>query len=107
MAVALMEGLSSEGGGVRHRAEDAALHLDHLDRGEVVAVVGGAAAILEQQAFVAAVIGLAHGGVDADIGGDAGKDDVVDAALVEDQFEIGGKKLPLPGLSMIGSPATG
>src|SRR5947209_3798738 len=62
--------LGDEGRRVRHRAEDAALHLDHLDRGEMVAVVGRAAAILQKHAFEATVVGLAHGGVDTDISGD-------------------------------------
>src|SRR5882757_3497367 len=65
---------------IRHRAEDTALHLDHLDRGQMIAVVGRTAAILQHHAFIAAVIGLAHGGVDADIGSDAREHDVVDAA---------------------------
>ncbi|EGE55512.1 hypothetical protein RHECNPAF_9300166 [Rhizobium etli CNPAF512] len=56
----------------------------------MVAVIGRAAAIFQQQAFETAVIGLAHRGGDADIGGDAGQDDVCDALLVEDQFKVGG-----------------
>lgn len=42
-------------------------------------MVGGvcrATAILDDDAFKATVIGLAHGGRDADIGGDAGQDQV-------------------------------
>src|SRR5258706_48174 len=42
---------------IRHRAEDAALHLDHLDRRQMVAVIGRPAAILQHHAFIAAVIG--------------------------------------------------
>jgi hypothetical protein len=72
----------------RHRAEHAALHRDHLDRGQVVAVVGGARAVLEQQALVAAVVALAHRGVDADVGGDPGEDEVLDAARPQDQLEV-------------------
>ena len=64
---------------VGHGAEDAALHLDHLDGGEVVAVVGRRGAVLHQQALEAAVVGLAHGGVHADVGRDAGEYDVADA----------------------------
>ena len=84
--------------GVGDRAEHAALHLDHLDRGVVVAAVGRAAAILEQQAFEAAVVGLAHGGVDADVGGDAGQHDVADAAGAQDQLEVGGAERALARL---------
>src|SRR5882757_4592675 len=82
--------LSDEGDRVRHRAEDAALHLDHLDRGQMIAVVGRPAAILQHHAFEAAVVGFAHGGVHAHIGGDAGEHDVFDAALIEDQLQVGG-----------------
>ena len=83
---------------LRHRAEHAALHLDHLDRGDVVAGVGGAAAVLQQQALEAAVVGLAHGRVHADVGGDAGEDDVVDAARAQDQLEVGGAERALARL---------
>ena len=64
----------------------------------MVAAVGGAAAILEQQALEAAVVGLAHGGVDADVGGDAGEHQIVDAALAHDQLEVGGAERALARL---------
>jgi hypothetical protein len=82
----------------RDRAEHAALHLDHLQRVLVVALVGGGAAILEQHAFEAAVVGLAHRGVDADVGGDAGQHDVLDAAQPQHQLEVGGAERALAGL---------
>jgi hypothetical protein len=50
------------------------------------------------QAFEAAVVRLAHRGVDADVGGDAGQDQVVDAARAQDQLEVGGAERPLAGL---------
>ena len=59
----------ADGGG--DGAEHAVLHLDHLERRLVVAEVGGAAAVGQQEALVAPVVGLAHGGVHADVGGDA------------------------------------
>ena len=64
----------------------------------VIAPVGGAAAILEQQALEAAIVGFAHRGVDADVGGDAGEHEVRDAALAQDQLEIGGAERALAGL---------
>ena len=79
-------------------AEHAALHLDHLDGVVVVALVGRAAAILQQQALEAAVVGFAHGGVDAYVGGDAGEHDVVDAAQPQHQLEVGGAERALAGL---------
>ncbi len=64
-------------------AEHAALHGDHLEGGQVVAGVGGAAAILQQQALEAAVVGVAHGRVHANVGRDAGQDQVLDAQAVQ------------------------
>ena len=64
----------------------------------MVAVVGRAAAILQHDAFEAAIVGLAHCRVHADIGGDAGQHDVADAALVEDQFEVSGAERTLARL---------
>ncbi len=80
------------------RAEHAALHLHHLDRRQMIAVVGRAAAILEQQAFEAAIVALAHRRVHADVGGDAGQHDVLDAARAQDQFEVGRAERALAGL---------
>src|SRR5258707_4147066 len=81
-----------------HRSEDATLHLDHLQGSEVIAVVGRAAAILQQHAFESPVVRLAHGGVDADIRGDAGEHEVANAPRAEDQLEIGGTEAALTGL---------
>src|SRR5262245_15064290 len=51
----------------RHPTEDAALSFDHLERGLVEAWEIGRDAILEHQAVVAAIVGLAHGRVYADL----------------------------------------
>ena len=83
---------------VGHRAEDAALHGDHLERGQMVPVVGRAGAVREQQTFVAAIVGVAHGRVDADVGRDAGERDVLDALAMEQQVQIGGVERTLPRL---------
>src|SRR5258707_14531630 len=68
--ITLMSGSSRDRldhcGGVGNGAEHAALHLDHLERRKMIAFVGSAGAVLEDQAFEAAVVGLAHGGVHAD-----------------------------------------
>ena len=82
----------------RDRAEHAALHLDHFQRVVVVALVGRGTAILDQHAFEAAVVGFAHGGMDADVGGDPGQHDVLDAAQPQHQFEVGGAERSLAGL---------
>ena len=47
------------------------------------------AAVGQHDAAIAAVVGLAHGGVDADFRRDAGDDQVLDAAILQRQFEIG------------------
>src|SRR5579871_205154 len=80
------------------RPEHAVLHLHHLDRRRVVAGVGGRAAVLEQQTLVAAVVRLAHGGVDADVRGDAGQDQVGDPPLAQDEVEVRRAEGPLPRL---------
>mmetsp|Transcript_51052 Transcript_51052/g.108458 ORF Transcript_51052/g.108458 Transcript_51052/m.108458 type:complete len:238 (-) Transcript_51052:5-718(-) len=66
------------------------LHRDHLQRCQVVAVVGGACAIREHQAFVAAVVRLSHRGVNADVRGDATEDNVLDTLGAEDHVKIRG-----------------
>ena len=65
--------------GVRNPAENAALRLDHPEAHFLKFRVVGADAILGNEAVVAAVVGLADGGVDAHFGGDAGDDKVGDA----------------------------
>ena len=50
------------------------------------------------QALVAAIVPLAHGRVDADVGGDAGQDQVGDPALPQDQIEVGRAEGPLARL---------
>jgi len=88
----------NKGRRVRHRAKHAALHLDHLDGGQMVAGVGRAAAILQQQTLEAAVVALAHRRVHADVGGDAGQHDVLDPFRAQDQFQIGGAERTLARL---------
>ena len=81
-----------------HRSEYATLHLDHLQGSEMVAVVGRPAAILQQHAFEPSVVRLPHGGMDADIRGDAGEHEVSNAARTQDQLQIGGAEAALTGL---------
>ena len=79
-------------------AEDAALHLDHLDRRQMVADVGRRAAVGDKQALVAQIVGVAHGGVHADVGGDAGQHDVADTGSLQHQLQVGGHERALAGL---------
>ena len=83
---------------IGHRAEHAALHRDHLERGPMVALVGRAGAVRQQQALVAAIVGVAHRRVHADVGRDAGERDVLDALAAEQQVEIGGVERSLARL---------
>ena len=74
---------------IRNPAEDAALRLDHFQAHVVEFRKIGCAAVGEHDAAVAAVVCLAHGGVDADFGGDAGDHQVLDGAIAQHRFEIG------------------
>src|SRR6266850_7836570 len=56
----------------RDRAEDSSLHLDQFDRRPMVVFIRRSGAVLEQQALIAAIIGLTHRRMDADIGRNAG-----------------------------------
>ncbi len=64
----------------------------------MVVVVGRAGAVRQDQALVPAIVGLAHRRVHADIGRDAGKDDVVDALEPQQHVEVGGAERALAGL---------
>src|SRR5471032_1812561 len=77
---------------VRHPAEDAALRLDHLQAHFLELRKVRADAVLRDQAVVAAVVGFAHGGVDAHFCGDAGHHELGDAAMLKDRVKIGGVK---------------
>src|SRR6185295_13156443 len=65
-----------------HPAEDAALRLDHLESHLLELGEVGADAILRHEAVVAAVVGLADGGVDTDFRRDAGHHELGDAAML-------------------------
>ena len=58
----------------------------------------GADAVGGHEALVAAVVGLPHGGVDADFRGDAGDDELLDAAVLQDGMQVGGPKSAFAGL---------
>jgi len=73
-------------GGGRHGTEDATLHFNHFEGREVVTVVRGSGAVRQEQTFIAPVIGVAHGSVDANIGGDARQDQAADAPDLENQI---------------------
>jgi len=70
-------------------AEDTSLHGDHLESEEIVSGIGGSSAVTDDEALVTAIIGLTHGSVNAHIGGDTHKDDVLDLLGAEDQIKRG------------------
>src|SRR5215472_12404634 len=74
--------------GGRDPAEDAALRLDHRDAGSVEFGEVRAGAVFQHQAVEAAVVGLAHRGVDADLGGDAADEKLRDVAAAQHGFEV-------------------
>jgi hypothetical protein len=75
---------------------------DGVELGEI-----GRAAIAGHDAAKAAVVGLAHGRVHADLGGDAADDQRVDVAVAQELVRSVAKNAPLPGLSTTGSPSIG
>src|SRR2546423_8889178 len=83
-------GSRQHGFGGGDAAEDAALHGHHPQRRSVVAQLGAPGAVGQDQALVAPIVGLAHGGVHADIRGDAGQHDGGDAPGALHQIECGG-----------------
>jgi len=50
--------------------------------------VGGSGTVLEKKAFKSSVVGITHGGGDANIGGDTSEDKVLDVSVVEDDAEV-------------------
>ena len=63
--------------GRRRPADDRALRPDHGERRRLELGKVALGRVLGEQAFVAAVVGLAHGRLHADLGGDAGEDQLL------------------------------
>ena len=57
-----------------------------------------AAAVFEHEAVVAAVVGFAHRGVDADLRRHASHDELLDVFVLQDRVQVGGVKRALAGL---------
>ena len=83
---------------IRHPAEDRALRLDHREAHLVEFRKVGGAAVGEHDAAIAAVVRLAHRGVDADLGGDAADQQVLDAEIAQQRVEVGRVERALAGL---------
>ena len=79
-------------------ADDRALRRDHRQRRRLELGEVALGAVLDQQAVVAAVVGLAHRGLHADLGRHAGEDEVRDAARLQDLVQAGGPEHALAGL---------
>src|SRR6266446_4897998 len=77
-------------------AEDATLRLDHAQPHLLKLREIRADAIGYDDAFVAAVVRLAHRGIDADLGGDPADDQLRDAAVLQHRVEVGGGKGAVP-----------
>src|SRR5215469_8441228 len=78
--------------------EDAALRLDHPQPDLLEFREVRTHAIGNNEAVVAAVVGFAHRGVDANLGGDPADDQLSDAAVLQHRVEVGGAKRALPRL---------
>ena len=87
-----------ERGRRRDPPEDPALCGDHLQADALELGEVGADAVRQHQALVAAVVGLADGGVHADLGGHAGHHQAGDAALLEQLPERRAVERPLARL---------
>src|SRR5260370_4431674 len=79
-------------------AENATLGLDHPQPDGMKFREVGAAAILQHEAVIAAVIGLAHRRVDADLRRDAGHHQLPYAAMPQGGARGGGEECALAGL---------
>ena len=108
-AVASTSASGSKGGSVmrspprtsangRRPSDDGALRADHVERRRLEGGKVARGRVLDQQAFVAAVVGLAHRGLHADFGRDAGEDELGDAARLQDLGDVGGVEHALAGL---------
>src|SRR6516164_8168474 len=73
-------------------AGDAALRLDHAQPHLLKLREVGSDAISNDEAVVAAVVGLAHRRIDADLGGDPADDQLGDAAVLQHRVEVGGEE---------------
>ena len=93
-------------------AEDPALRLDHREAHGVELGKVGRAAVARHDAAVAAIVGLAHGRVHADLGRDAAHDQRVDAAVAQELVQVGREERALArlvddGLARDAAPARG
>src|SRR6478752_4840154 len=80
--------LRKQGDGIAHPTEDAALGGDHVESHALELGEVGADAVGQDQHLVAAVIRFADGGVDADLRGHAGDDELGDAGLSQDRLQV-------------------
>src|SRR5208337_4663116 len=69
----------------------------HRAGGLVVGRVGGSCAVLQKQAFVTPVVGLPHGRMNADVGGDPRQNQIADSPGSQEEVQIGGVEGALPG----------
>ena len=83
---------------IRHPAEDRALRLHHREAHLVEFREIGGAAVGEHDAAIAAVVRLAHRGVDADFRGHAAHQQMLDAEIAQQRVEIGRVERALAGL---------
>lgn len=79
-------------------AYDAALRANHFERDAFEFGEVAFSGVLHQQAFVAAIVGFAHGGLHADFGGDAADDEMRDFHTTENAVEIGAVEGAFAGL---------
>ena len=64
------------------------MHLDHLDRGVVVAPVSSAATVLQNKTLKSTVVGFSHRRMHTDIRGDPGQHNIFNATRPEQMLKI-------------------
>src|ERR1700691_3605958 len=85
-------------GGIADPTEDAALRLDHFQRDPMEFRKIGSDAVGQHQTVIAAIVGFADRGIDADLSGDPGDNELADVAVAQDAIEAGGVKRAFAGL---------
>src|SRR4029453_7252432 len=79
-------------GRLRHPAEDSSLCLDHLQAYLLKLWEIGPHAILRDKAVIASIIGFSDSGVDTDLGGHSGDDELLDGSVLENRMLVSGKE---------------
>ena len=73
-------------------AEDSSLSLDHLQTGFLKLWEIRSDAVGGDQAIESSIIGFTNGGVDANLGGHSGDDELLNVQVLQQGMQVGGKE---------------